>query len=183
MKVATMNVSRLRIFLPALFVLSLAVGALAQDDTAPAVLRVGELRLTAPANWYIVDVPTDEPNVASIIASDEPATEQAVLLVSALPKKGRSLKTMISMNRNFIVTKMDGVVEYEKARTVNGYPAHTFVYEGRSEHSAQGRRKFMRTIIEKGNRFYVLQGVADHEPFQRHAGTLEQLVNSIGWNS
>ena len=164
--------------------LLLCVGAFAQSGTAePVIVSVGDLRLSAPANWYVAEVPLDEPNVRSILASNEPADVQAVLLISVIPKKGRSLEAYNSTTRNFIVTRMDGVIEYERSRAVDGYPAHTFVYEGRSEHGAQGRRKFMRTVVEKGGNFYVLQGVADHVPFAARAGVIEGMVNSATWNN
>jgi hypothetical protein len=161
----------------------LSLTAFAQETGGPFNVTVGELSLSAPAGWYQAAVPYDEPNVRSVIASDEPEDVQAVLLISVIPKRGRTLEAYNAMTRNFIVTRMDGVVEYERSKAVDGYPAHTFVYEGRSEHSAQGRRKFMRTVIDKGANFYVLQGVADHVPFAARAGMIEGMVNSITWNN
>ena len=88
---------------------------------------------------------------------------------------------MSSQTRRYIAKEMDGVLEYERSTSLDGAPAHMFVYEGRSEHSDLGRRKFMRAIVEKGNDFYIIHGVANHVPFANYAGTMEDIVNSAKW--
>ena len=103
------------------------------------------------------------------------------MMISVEPRNGRTLESLSSATRAYIATRMDGVLEYERSSFVDGAPAHTFVYEGRSEHT--GRLKFMRTVVEKDNSFYILHGVANHIPCADYAGTLEGLVKSVRWNN
>jgi len=161
-------------------VLSVALLAIAAS-AQPSKVQIGALTLEKPADWYQTAVPSDERFTKTVLASNSPASQQALMMISVVPRDGRSLESLCSATRNYIATRMDGVLEYERAMTVDGAPAHTFVYEGRSEHSSQGRRKFMRTIVQKGNSFYIMQGVADHIPFANHAGTLDKMVNSVQW--
>lgn len=168
-----------RLTITAVFVASCTLGCWAEPGE---IVQAGELRLVTPDGWYVAGAPADMPYVCAMLASDDPASEQAILLISKLPKQGRSLASLVSMYRRYIVMDMDGVVEYERAGNIAGCPSHTFVYEGRSEYSSLGRRKFMRAIVEKDGDFYVLHGVADHIPFSKHAGTLESMINSVFWN-
>jgi hypothetical protein len=144
-------------------------------------IRVGAMTVTAPDSWYQAPIPSDEPYTRAVLASDSEPDDQALMIISVEPRNGRSLESLSSATRTFIATRMDGVLEYESSSFVDGAPAHTFVYEGRSEH--QGRRKFMRTIVEKGNSFYILHGVANHIPFAGYAGTLEGVVKSLRWKN
>jgi hypothetical protein len=161
----------------AAFLLCLTASAQSED------IRVGSLTLKVPANWYQAPIPSDERYTRAVLASDSDAKNQALMMVSVVPRNGRTLEAMNAATRTFVATKMDGVLEYEKSSTVDGAPAHMFVYEGRSEHSSQGRRKFMRVILQKGNSFYILHGVADHIPFANYAGTMENMVNSVRWTN
>lgn len=154
--------------------LALSLSAAAEN------VRIGAMTVEQPDNWYQAPIPADEPYTRAIFASDSEAGDQGLMMVSIEPAKGRSLDALSSATRNFIVTQMDGVVEYERPGTVDGLPAYTFVYEGRSEHT--GRRKFMRTVVKKGDSFYILHGVANHVPFAKYAGTMEGIVKSVQWN-
>lgn len=142
---------------------------------------VGSMEISTPQGWYNVPVPDGQPNTRAVIASNQPAEKQAVMMFSIVPKKGRSLEAFSSATRRFIIKEMDGVLEFERQIKLDGAPAHSFVYEGRSRNSAQGRRKFMRTVVEKGDSFYIIHGVADHIPFAKYAGTMENVVNSAKW--
>lgn len=157
-----------------LLLLNLCVG----ED---ASFSVGDLKLSTPKGWYSVPVPEGQPNTRAVIASNQPADKQAVMMFSIVPKKGRSLEAFSSATRRFVIKEMDGVLEFERKVKLDGAPAHSFVYEGRSRNSAQGRRKFMRTVVERGDSFYIIHGVADHIPFAKYAGTMENVVNSAKW--
>lgn len=146
-------------------------------------VKVGQMVMNIPANWYQTTVPSDEPYTRAVLASNSKANDQALMMLSVIPKNGRSLESVNSATRNYIATKMDGTLEFERSSNIGGAPAHTFVYEGRSEHSQQGRRKFMRTIVAKDNSFYILHGIADHVPFANYAGTMENMVNSVKWSN
>lgn len=152
------------------------------DSPTPGTFQIGDLVLTAPEGWYAGEV-TQSPSgeeIEGVLASGEEGS-QAVVVVNIVPKRGRSLEALNSVTRNFVVMRMDGVVEYERDKRINGYPAKVLVYEGRSGSSGQGRRKFMRTVIEKDGYFYIIQGVADAATFAKQAGTLEGLTNSALW--
>lgn len=151
--------------------------AAAQDDT----VSVGSLAVMVPQNWYETDVPGDEVDTGTVIVSNDEQEDQAIVMISVVPRNGRSLESMSSQTRRYIAKEMDGVLEYERSTSLDGAPAHMFVYEGRSEHSDLGRRKFMRAIVEKGNDFYIIHGVANHVPFANYAGTMEDIVNSAKW--
>ena len=174
-----MKILRIRSLLRTL-ILSIAFLAMAAS-AQPTDIRVGSMIVKMPTDWYQTTIPSDEPYTRAVLASNSPSEEQALMMISVIPKDGRTLASLSSATRNYIATRMDGVLEFERTTTIAGAPAHTFVYEGRSEHSGQGRRKFMRTLIERGNSFYVLQGVANHIPFANHAGTLEDMFNSVQW--
>lgn len=163
----------------ALLALALTGFAFAQGKS----VSVSGLNVEVPANWYEAKVPSDEPNTRVVLASNDAPAKQALMMISVEKRNGRTLESITSATRNYIATKMDGVLEFERATTIGGSPAHTFVYEGRSEHSNLGRRKFMRTIISRGDSFYILHGVADHVPFSQHAGALEQMTNTANWKS
>ena len=144
-------------------------------------IRIGAMTVEKPETWYQAPIPSDEPYTRAVLASDSDAKDQALMMISVEPRNGRTLESLSSATRAYIATRMDGVLEYERSSFVDGAPAHTFVYEGRSEHT--GRRKFMRTVVEKDNSFYILHGVANHIPFADYAGTLEGLVKSVRWNN
>lgn len=147
----------------------------------PEQIVVGGMSIDIPDGWYQSTVPENERLTRAVLASNTSPDKQAVLLISVVPKSGRTLEALNSATRNYIATRMDGVLEFERATNIDGSQAHTFVYEGRSEHSQQGRRKFMRTIISRGDSFYILHGVADHIPFANYAGTMEKMINSAKW--
>jgi len=147
----------------------------------PEQVRVGSMTVTKPDTWYQAPIPSDEPYTRAVLASDSEPASQAIMMISVEPRDGRTLESVSSATRAYIATRMDGVLEYERSSFVDGAPAHTFVYEGRSEHT--GRRKFIRTIVEKGNSFYILHGVANHVPFATYAGTLEGMVKSVRWTN
>jgi len=149
----------------------------AEEET----ISVGSLAVTMPNNWYETTIPQDEVDTRRIIVSNDSEEEQAIMMISVVPREGRTLAEMNSETRRYIAGEMDGVLEYERATNLNGARAHLFVYEGRSEHNEQGRRKFMRAVVERGDDFYILHGVADHVPFANHAGTMEDIVNSVSW--
>lgn len=153
--------------------------ALAQAEQ----VKIGSMSVEAPANWYQTTVPSDERRTRAVLASNTSADKQALMMISVVPRNGRSLESMNAATRNYIATRMDGVLEFERSTNIDGAPAHTFVYEGRSEHSQLGRRKFMRTIISRGDSFYILHGVADHIPFSNYAGTMEKMINSAKWTN
>ncbi len=156
--------------------------ALAQDDNSGQVVRAGALEITVPDDWYAVDIPPDKPKVRSILASDEPAELQALLIISVVPKQGRTLETFTKMSRNYILTRMDGEIHQEESHQVKGSPAITLVYEGRSEyHAEQGRRTFRRTIVDRGPDLYILHAITEPDSYERHRGTLEEIVNSVKW--
>lgn len=189
--------SKIRFMLFAAAIFSLACGpALAQGAEAPGeapmvepvveapqpeAFQVGDLVLKAPPGWYQGDIEQtpDKDEVKSVLASDEEG--RAMMLVTIEPTRGRSLDALQTMTRHYIIMKMDGLVEYEKKKRINGKPALVMVYEGSSAVTEQGRRKFMRTVIEKDGYFYILQGIADHSDFAAQAGTLEMLANSANW--
>ncbi len=164
-------------FLLASMIFAMGVTGLAEE------VRVGSLVLETPEGWYQTAIPSDEPYARAVVASDSKPAEQALVMVSVAPSEGRSLESLTAATRNFIATQMDGVLEYERSTTLDGAPAHTFVYEGRSEHSRQGRRKFMRTIVERDNSFYIVHGVADHVPFANYAGAMESMLNTAKWSN
>ena len=153
--------------------------------TAPALadnVSVGSLAVEVPDNWYLTTIPEDEIDTRQILVSNDKESEQAIMMVSVVPRNGRSLSQLRSDTRKYITSAdMDGVVEGERATKVDGAPAYLFLYEGRSEHDQQGRRKFMRVVVERGDEFYVLHGVADHVPFANYAGVMENIVNSAKW--
>ena len=155
----------------------LAAPAMAEPTRVEAAL----MALQFPENWQQLEIPEDEVDTRWLFATKDPSDEQAIFFVNREPKDGRTLDDVSSQTRRYISKLMDGVLEYERSTTLDGAPAHIFVYEGRSEHSDQGRRKFMRAITQRGNDFYVLHGVADHIPFATHAGSMEKIVNSVEW--
>jgi hypothetical protein len=158
-------------------VLICVLAAYAQSN----LIRVGAMTVEKPANWYQPPIPSDEPFTRAVLASNDDAANQALMMISIEPRNGRSLESLSSATRAYIATRMDGVLEYESSSFVDGAPAHTFVYEGRSEE--RGRRKFIRTVVEKGNSFYILHGVANHMPFADYAGTLEGVVKTARWTN
>lgn len=147
----------------------------------PTTVEVGLMAVQFPEQWQQIGVPNDEVNSPRIMATSTDEGEEVLFFLSIVPKDGRTLGNLSSQTRRYITKEMDGVLEYERATTLDGAPAHLFVYEGRSEHSEQGRRKFMRALVSKGNDFYVLHGVADHVPFAAEAGNMEKIVNSVEW--
>lgn len=152
--------------------------ALAESET----ISVGSMAVEVPNNWYLTTIPEDEIDTRQIMVSNDKASEQAIVMVSVVPRDGRSLSQISSDTRKYITSAdMDGVIEEERSTKVDGAPAYLFLYEGRSEHQEQGRRKFMRVVVERGDEFYVLHGVADHVPFANYAGVMEQIVNSAKW--
>ena len=153
--------------------------------TAPALadtVSVGSMAVEVPDNWYITTIPEDEIDTRQILVSNDKAADQAIMMVSVVPRDGRSLSQISSDTRKYITSAdMDGVIEDERSTKVDGAPAYLFLYEGRSEHEQQGRRKFMRVVVERGNEFYVLHGVADHVPFANYAGVMRNIINSAKW--
>ncbi|MFA7482436.1 MAG: hypothetical protein WC314_18145 [Vulcanimicrobiota bacterium] len=166
-------------FLLGILLLATAVAVAAARENGPVV--VGDLTLTPPSNWAQTTVPSDEPNTRAVFASKNPAEDQGLMMISVVPRKGRSLDSVVSATRQYITKKMDGVVEYEGETEVDGLPAYNFAYEGRSEHNEQGNRKFLRTIVARGDSFYILHGIADHGPFTKHAGAMREIVKSAKW--
>lgn len=167
-----------KIIIASTFALALiASPALADTES----VLVGSLAVDVPENWYVSTIPDDEIDTRQIMVSNDRAKEQAVMMISVVPRDGRSLSQISSDTRRYITGEMDGVIEEERTTKVDGAPAYLFLYEGRSEHPQQGRRKFMRVVVERGDDFYVLHGVADHVPFANHAGVMEKIVNSAKW--
>ena len=160
------------------FTLALLAGpALADKDT----VLVGSLAVDVPENWYVTSIPRDEVDTRQIIVSNDKASDQAVMMISVVPRNGRSLSQVSSDTRSYISGDMDGVIEEERTTKLDGTPAYLFLYEGRSEHEQQGRRKFMRVVVERGDEFYILHGGADHVPFANYAGVMQNIVNSAKW--
>lgn len=155
----------------------MAYPALADNDS----VLVGSLAVEVPENWYVTPIPKDEVDTRQIIVSNDKASDQAVMMISVVPRNGRSLSQISSDTRSYISGDMDGVIEEERTTKLDGAPAYLFLYEGRSEHEQQGRRKFMRVVVERGNEFYILHGVADHVPFANYAGVMQNIVNSAKW--
>lgn len=144
-------------------------------------VQLGDMVVTAPSGWVEAPVPETDSHTRSVFVSNHPKEKQAVLMLSVVPKKGRSFEAFNSATRRYIVKKMDGVLEFERSANIDGAPARTFVYEGRSGLAGNGRRKFMRTIVSKDDSFYILHGVANHIPFVKFAGTMEDVVKSVKW--
>lgn len=156
--------------------------ALTTAPTLADTVSVGSMAVEVPDNWYLTTIPEDEIDTRQILVTNDKASEQAIMMVSVVPRNGRSLSQISSDTRKYITSAdMDGVIEDERSTKVDGAPAYVFLYEGRSEHQQQGRRKFMRVVVERGDEFYVLHGVADHVPFANYAGAMEDIVNSAKW--
>jgi hypothetical protein len=154
----------------------------ADTDSQPQerTFQIRDLVLTAPLDWDQGEQGPahSEDEVQGVIASPE-GQDQAVVLVTITPTKGRSLATLEIMIRNYV--EMNGVLEFERHTTIGGYPALEVVYRLGSGFSEQGDRKILRVVIEKDGYFYTIQGAAGAGTFAAHAGVLEKIATSVHW--
>lgn len=164
------------------FLLGLTLLAALALTAAADPISVKDLKLEVPENWYVVEIPTEGDSVRAIIASDQSAELQAMMIVTQVPKKNRTLDGMMTVARNQIITRMDGVIQLADKQDVAGERAFTLGYTGRSSLEDKGVRSFRRTVVQHGEDFYVLQAVAEPTNFANHAGAIESMVKGATWS-
>lgn len=160
----------------------LFVGLLTGVTYGQELVSIKSLNIEIPNNWYLVEETSGGGSNRTVIASDQMPEEQAVMLITQVSKKNRTLEAMLTMARNQIITRMDGVIEHSDNQDVGEKPAFTLVYIGRSSQGKKDFRAFQRTVIDHEDDFYILQAVTDLTNFPGHAGAIEKMVKSIGWS-
>ncbi len=161
-----------------LFWLALCGAAAAQPVVSSA--QLDQLVLPVPDGWYRVQDPTHGDKL--VLASDGPADRQALLLITRAPAQNRTLDGVLKAEKTYVVTRMNGVLGTTGRTTVGELPAVQLDYSGASTVAGNGPRDFQRTVIQKGDDFYILQAVAPAGVLSDHSATLQGVYDDLSWS-
>lgn len=155
--------------------------ALAQHGAGPVLVRSAALglQLELPLDWFDGSQKPDQ----LVLASRGPAADQAVVLISRQPSRGRSLRAMATATENYVFTRMAGYVDEQRNIQVAGAPAYLMVYQGRSQQASKGWRQFYRVVILKDGDFLTFQAVMPKDDFASLKGSLENMIKSMTWTT
>lgn len=171
----------MKIFKPYILsvLLALTVCQFAFADPAVISNQAWGFEITPAANWYQAKIPTGYSESKVILAAKGFETKPPVLFVNVIPTEGRSLQTLVSMSKSYILTSMGGRILEEAPVTIGGLKGYRLQYQGQSTGYSENWRRYVRIFLQDGSKFYVLHGVAQPKHFQNYREDFNAMMSSF----